>query len=196
MADPAARSHSGGVKTEEELFREIPWCRPTLEDASFAIEPTITRHPQRNTSENHLLALTLNNTSTIEGWCSLYRRPSTSARNAKDEVRTLLALRGGLDGYGGVCHGGITATVLDEVMSLLVAVCRESQGLSPDNLTADLRVKYLRPVLTPSVVLVTAKVRDVQKARKYYVDAEVMDQDGVVLAKGEGLFIHKPIESL
>lgn len=81
-------------------------------------------------------------------------------------------------------------------MSLLVAVCRESQGLQPDNLTADLRVKYLRPVLTPSVVLVTAKVRDVQKARKYFVDAEVMDQDGVVLAKGEGLFIHKPIENL
>jgi thioesterase superfamily protein 4 len=148
------------------------------------------------TGENNLLARTLNNRDTIEGWCSLYRRPERSERAAKDEVRTLLALRGGLDGYSGVCHGGITATLLDEIMSILVAVCRESQGLSPDNLTADLRVRYLRPVPTPSVVLVTAKIRDIQKQRKYFVDAEMVDEHGVALAKGEGLFIHKSMGNL
>ncbi|KEF57150.1 uncharacterized protein A1O9_07340 [Exophiala aquamarina CBS 119918] len=182
--------------TEESLFRRIPWCLSTLSDSGFAIEPTLTRTLDPTTGENALLARTLNNHDTIEGWCSLYRRPALSARNAKDECRTLLALRAGLDGYPGVCHGGITATVLDEIMSILVAVCRESQGLAPDNLTADLRVRYLRPVPTPLVVLVTAKIRDIQKDKKYFVDAELVDENGVVLAKGEGLFIHKSVERL
>jgi len=182
--------------TEENLFRGIPWCQPTLNDNTFAVEPTISRTFHTQTNENALLARTLFDSSTIQGWCSLFRRPSHSSRNAKDECRTLLALRPGLDGYPGVCHGGITATVLDEIMSILVAVCRDSQGLEPDNLTADLRVRYLRPVPTPSVVLVTAKVRDVQKERKYFVDAEMVDEHGVVLAKGEGLFIQKPVARL
>lgn len=182
--------------TEEALFRSIPWCQTTLSDSAFAVEPTISRTLDPSTGENALLARTLYNSDTIEGWCSLYRRPEHSARNAKDECRTLLALRPGLDGYPSVCHGGITATVLDEIMSILVTVCRESQGLASDNLTADLRVRYLRPVPTPSVVLVTAKVRDIQKERKYFVDAEMLDEQGVVLAKGEGLFIHKPVQRL
>ncbi|KAK5051470.1 hypothetical protein LTR84_003122 [Exophiala bonariae] len=185
-----------GTNTEAQHFRSIPWCIPILTDPDFAIQPTVTRHLQPHTTENHLLSLTLNTTSTISAWCSLYRKPSTSARNAKDEVRTLLALRAGLDGYGGICHGGVTATIFDEVMSLLVAVCRESTGLRPDNVTADLRVRYLRPVLTPSVVLCSAKVREVKGERKYFVDGEFVDENGVVLARGEGLFVHKPVENL
>lgn len=187
---------SSGADTEEEMFWKIPWCRKTLSDGDFAVEATYSRLEHPDTGENNLLARTLKNRDTIEGWCSLYRRPETSERAAKDEVRTLLALREGLDGYSRVCHGGITATLLDEIMSILVAVCRESQGLNPDNLTADLRVRYLRPVPTPSVVLVTAKIRDIQKQRKYFVDAELVDEHGVPLAKGEGLFIHKAMGNL
>ncbi|EXJ95340.1 hypothetical protein A1O1_00460, partial [Capronia coronata CBS 617.96] len=56
-----------------------------------------------------------------------------------DGVRVLLSLTPGLNGYLGVCHGGIVAAIPDEALSLLVHVCRQLQGLRPDNVTDDLQ---------------------------------------------------------
>lgn len=146
--------------------------------------------PPRGSSLNALVAATLRTSDTIAGWCSLYRRPETSKSGLKDEVRTILALRSGLDGYPGVCHGGMVTTLFDEVMSILVSVCGMEQGLVRDNVTADLRVTFVKPVPTPAVLLLCAKISDVQKSRKYYATAEITDCTGTVLARATGLFIH------
>ncbi|EXJ92883.1 hypothetical protein A1O3_01437 [Capronia epimyces CBS 606.96] len=146
-------------------------------------------------------------------------RPNTTSASAqptliglKSEVRTLLSLRPGLDGYPGICHGGIVATLLDEVMSVLVSECRRSQGpegLSPglgfkqgpgtntdtDNVTADLHITYLKPVPTPAVVLCWAKIRAIQ-GRKYFVDGAIVNENTVMLARAEGLFIGVKKEKL
>jgi uncharacterized protein (TIGR00369 family) len=183
-------------KLEKEIFSALAWCRAIMADADFAEEPTSSRFYHVDTGENRLLANTLNTKDTIEAWYSLYRRPNKSTRRIKDEVRVFLALREGLNGYPRVCHGGITATVLDEVMSILVSVCRESQNLSLENVTAELNIKYLRPVPLPSVVLVRAKVQDIQKDKKYYVDAIMEDAAGTVLTRAKGLFIQVPRERL
>lgn len=185
-----------GGELEKDIFSALPWCRAVIDDPDFVEESTWSRYHQPETRENELLAHTLKTTDTIKAWYSLYRRPSVSERRIKDEVRVFLALAEGLNGYPRVCHGGITATVLDEVMSILVSVCRESQGLSLENVTADLRIKYVKPVPLPSVILVKAKVRDIQKDRKYFVEAEMLDAEGRILTRADGLFISIPRERL
>lgn len=188
--------HGQGEELERGIFWDLPWCRAVIRDPDFEEEPTSSRFYQIATGENRLLAHTLKTQDTIPAWYSLYRRPRTSARRAKDEVRVFLALREGLNGYPRICHGGIIATVLDEIMSILVSVCRQSQLLSIENVTADLRIKYIKPVTLPAVILVRAKVRDIQKDKKYFVNAEIVDAEGTGLATAEGLFIHVSREKL
>lgn len=184
------------AKLEKETFSALAWCRTIIEDPDFVEEPTSSRFYHVDTGENKLLANTLKTENTIAAWYSLYRRPDKSAVRIKDEVRVFLALREGLNGYPRVCHGGITATVLDEIMSILVSVCRVSQNLSMENVTADLNIKYLKPVPLPSVVLVRAKIQDIQKDKKYFVDADMVDAEGTVLTRAKGLFIQVSRERL
>lgn len=176
------------VDAEDAAFHNIPWCRSILGDPAFAMEPTHSRKYQKATGENKFLAHTLKTDDTIKAWCSLYRRP-TANRPTKDEVYTLFLLNEGLNGYPRVCHGGLTATILDEVSSMLVSECRWSQDLPAENVTADLRIGFLKPVFVPGAVLVKAKVTDVQKTKKYFVKAELVDSNGDLRAKAEGLFI-------
>ena len=180
---------------EQDVFLQVPWCRSILEDPEFAVESTHSRILFPDTGENTFLADTLKTKDTIEGWCSVYRKP-TQSRPSKDEVRTLLSLNGGLNGYPRICHGGLVATVLDEVSSILVSECLHSQNLPPENVTADLRIRYLKPVLIPGIVVVKAKVTDIQKVKKYFVQAELVDADGDVRAKADGLFIRTNLEKL
>ncbi|KIW47969.1 uncharacterized protein PV06_00615 [Exophiala oligosperma] len=179
---------------EADLFRSIPWCQKILRDPDYELEPTSSRIHKGSTREDALLAETLRTSDTIRGWTSLYRRP-TKSRPLKDEVRTLLSLEPGLNGYPRVCHGGIVATILDEVLSILVAVCARSEGRHGDNVTAYLNVTYVKPVPTPSVVLVKGKVDRVER-RKHFATGEVVNEQGVVLAKVDGLFVSIEREKL
>ena len=54
--------------------------------------------------------------------------------------------------------------------------------------TAYLNVRYLKAVGTPQTVLVVVRCREV-RGRKWYVDAEVRDGEGGVLAKAESLWV-------
>ena len=173
---------------EQDVFRDIAWCRAILEDPEFAVEETHSRKHFPTTGENNLLANILKTNDTIKAWCSLYRRP-TPSHPLKDEVRTLLSLRPGLNGYSRICHGGVVATLLDEVSSILVSKCLQSQSLPPENVTADLRTRYIHIVILPGTFVVRARITDFQKVKKYFVEAELVDSESRVLAKAEGLFI-------
>lgn len=189
------KSNAGAGDFEQGVFLHIPWCRSILENPKFAVESTHSRILFTDTGENTFLADTLKTRDTIEAWCSVYRKP-TPDRPSKDEVRTLLSLNGGLNGYPRICHGGLVATVLDEVSSILVSECLRSQRLPPENVTADLRIQYMKPVLIPDKVVVKARITDVQKVKKYFVSAELVDSTGDVRAKADGLFIRTSFEKL
>jgi len=179
---------------EVEIFSSIPWCQTLLSDPTLAAEPTISRFHKPSTREDALLGHTLKTDDAIAGWVSLYRRP-TAGRPLKDEVCVLLSLQPGLNGYPGVCHGGVVATLLDEVLSVLVVEYRRSGVLPVDNVTAYLHVSYVKPVPTPAVVAVRGRIREV-KGRKHFADGEVVSERGVVLAKAEGLFVSVQREKL
>ena len=175
---------------EDDLqsFRAIPWCRKLLEAPDMVIAPFGSRS-YKDDGEDALFNTTLKTVDTINCALCLYKKPSPGAKYV-EELHSLLTLGNMLDGIPKVCHGGIVATILDEILGILFSVNREL-GKSPGNgwtVTANLNVSYVRPVITPQTILVTARLAKVS-GRKRYVEGEIRDKDGHVLAKSEALFV-------
>ncbi len=169
-------------------FLSIPWCRRVLDEKDYKVVTLDPRQPRLDGTSHGLIRKTLNNKLTIEHFLALYKGVNAGPLDAY-ELRVLLTLNGGLDGWDGVCHGGITATILDEVMSMLAQYYAHSHGKFHDaELTADLRVKFVKAVPTPSIMLVRAWMTRVE-GRKYYVGSEMRNGDGEILVTAESLFI-------
>jgi uncharacterized protein (TIGR00369 family) len=85
-------------------------------------------------------------------------------------------------GAHGFIHGGIIATVLDEVMS------KVSRLSDVRTVTAELSVEYLKPVPVDEEVHVEGfEVR--REGRQLYHQGEIRDAAGVLLARGRGRFV-------
>src|SRR5476649_395538 len=85
-------------------------------------------------------------------------------------------------GPPGHCHGGIIATILDEAMGKVNRL-RDVVAV-----TSELTVKYLRPVpLNKPLRVVSREVRVF--GRCHINEAEILNQKGEILARGQGTFI-------
>jgi uncharacterized protein (TIGR00369 family) len=85
-------------------------------------------------------------------------------------------------GGGGMLHGGIIATLLDEAMG---KVCRFRQVKA---VTAELTVEYLKPIRVDQEIVVEAFEKEANGRNLIYV-GEIRNEDGVVLARGKGRFV-------
>lgn len=85
-------------------------------------------------------------------------------------------------GGGGMGHGGIIATLLDEAMG---KVCRFREVRA---VTAELSVQYLKPVKVDEEIVVEGFETEV-KGRNLFLAAEIRNRAGEVLAKGAGRFV-------
>jgi acyl-coenzyme A thioesterase PaaI-like protein len=147
--------------------------------------------------EDVLTGQTINTSSTISAWLTMCKTPSSDGDQIQ-ELRALLTLGSDLDGYPHVCHGGIQATILDEVMGNLIGTNKDRKyesiraaggdSVKPAVVTAELTIKYLKPVLTPSTVCVVVRVTKSQ-GRKVWIDGVIQDGAGTALATGKALFI-------
>ncbi|MCJ1391804.1 hypothetical protein MMC18_004671 [Xylographa bjoerkii] len=169
-----------------EYLQSIPWCAKILGDPSFVRIPTSTRQFKEST-EDTLFAETLKTDDTIRAWVAVFRQPTPGATKI-EEVRTIITLGYRLNGYPHLCHGGVVATIMDEVMGTLCSVNKRRNGIIGGSVTASLSVSFLKPVRTPQVVLVTANFGEI-KGRKSYVESSMKASDGIILAKAEALFI-------
>jgi len=79
-------------------------------------------------------------------------------------------------------HGGIVATLLDEVMSKVSLFDRDH------SMTAELSIEYLKPVPIGSDVTVEGWELE-RKGRSRLRQGEVRDASGAVLARGKGRFV-------
>ncbi|KAJ9603194.1 hypothetical protein H2200_012489 [Cladophialophora chaetospira] len=123
------------------------------------------------------------------------------------EVRTLFALSAGVNGYPGIAHGGLVSSLLDEVMGLLITTNKdhhekmlsstayekagsptEGQPLRLTTVTAELNIKFRRPILTGGIVLVRAWFETVQGST-INLQATIEDSRGQVLSEGAGRFV-------
>lgn len=87
-------------------------------------------------------------------------------------------------------HGGMIATVLDDTIGTLLTVNMSNDGrpLTDNNVTVELNVKYLRPVATPQTIVVVA-TRKESRGSKMYMEAEIRDGRGKILAKAESVWM-------
>ncbi|KAF4216882.1 hypothetical protein CNMCM6457_004753 [Aspergillus fumigatiaffinis] len=84
----------------------------------------------------------------------------------------------GVSGHPSTAHGGVVATLLDEAMSLAVAMHAPSSGDHPRGAiyTAQLDVRYKKPLRVPGLVVVRAKVV-ARVGRKYWVRAQAVQEE-------------------
>jgi uncharacterized protein (TIGR00369 family) len=102
-----------------------------------------------------------------------------------DERRRIVgrfSLGAQFQGASGFIHGGIIATVLDEVMS------KVSRLSGVQTVTAELNVEYLRPIRVDEPVQVEGfEVR--RDGPQLYHEGEIRDAAGILLARGRGRFV-------
>jgi len=97
-------------------------------------------------------------------------------------IRGTFRLGAEYQGGPGFIHGGIIATVLDEVMGKV----NRFRGVRA--VTAELNVEYLKPVLVDADLVVEGY--EVEKSgRNLHLAGEIRDQSGKVLARGRGRFV-------
>jgi len=90
-------------------------------------------------------------------------------------------------GYGSVLHGGIQATVMDELASWTVFVKLETAGV-----TSSLSVDYRRPVYTDRGALtIRASVDEVEK-NMATIALRLYDSDGNLCSEGRVVYFTFP----
>ncbi|KAL4885682.1 HotDog domain-containing protein [Aspergillus karnatakaensis] len=176
-------------------FNSIPWISTLLADPTFTSTPIPSRI-FKPTTEDSLFSTTINTPTTISHCLSQYRNPPPDAKPFSPhsipttEIRIFCTLGSDLNGYPGVLHGGIVATLLDECMGLILMFnLAGGQSGMQGPVTAYLNTKFLRPVLTPGSFLVGARVVEESSGRKWKIEGEIKGEDGEVLATGECLYI-------
>ena len=90
-------------------------------------------------------------------------------------------------GFGGVVHGGLVATVLDEVMAW------ELYGYDDFAVTGRMEITYRKLVPVGQPLRASAKLL-LDRGRAKKVHGEIRDADGVLLASADSLFITIPKE--
>jgi uncharacterized protein (TIGR00369 family) len=89
------------------------------------------------------------------------------------------------EGCPGYVHGGIIASMIDECMSKAVG----AQGHTA--MTRRMEIDYLHPVPTGAPIRLEGWLAR-SEGRKHWAEARILNDKGVVLAKGTGLFIKVP----
>jgi uncharacterized protein (TIGR00369 family) len=96
-------------------------------------------------------------------------------------------------GYPGVVHGGIVASILDEALG------RVHMGEDPENsrflYTAKLSVHYRKPVPTNTPIRIVGQAVKSKKRTATSI-AKIYDQDGQLLVDADAVLINVPEENL
>ncbi|KAM7187370.1 putative thioesterase [Rhypophila sp. PSN 637] len=181
------KRNQAAIDAEIAQFRAIPWCAKILSDSSLVIDQSFSRF-EKPKFEDALLSHTLNTPETIPGFITFYTEPK-DPKAMVTELNAFISLGNLIDGWGGICHGGIIMTMLDEVMGQLPAV-NKLRGVMNDIqlMTAYLNTTFLKPVKTPTTVMVTSRLVK-QEGRKYFIDGVIRDEHGTEMAKGKALFV-------
>ena len=117
--------------------------------------------------------------------CGVHNPIGLKTRPSRDEIAGRAWLRVVIpeefQGWAGVAHGGIIAALLDEVCAYAV------MGVSKQIVTAELTIRYLKPVPLRREVTVEAQMRE-RVRRSITVDAQ-LTCDGETLARAEARMV-------
>ncbi len=194
----------------KETFLRIPWAKSLIDRPNTVFRVPNSRR-YKSSTEDSLFAETLKTSRTLRSALVFYQKPPPELERV-EEVSTLFTLGDGINGHANMMHGGIIATLLDEAMGMLQGANNEhkhssavAQGKAEGELpppvrpsfTAEMKIKFLKPVQTPGALIVNAKYIKSEE-RKEWIYAEIKqrenadedyDGDVVLCATAEALFI-------
>ena len=87
-----------------------------------------------------------------------------------------------MGGSIGMMHGGFIALLLDEASSKVLWL-QDKQGV-----TRNIEVSYEKPVPLVHPIRIEANLTN-QEGRKYFIEAQILNSNGDVLAKSSALFL-------
>lgn len=99
-----------------------------------------------------------------------------------EKAFTEVTADGSFEGYAGIYHGGIIATLLDEVM--IKAILAKSVVA----VTVELTVRYLAPVKIGDKLTFTGRITR-SKGRLYFTEGELQGVDGAICATAVGKYM-------
>jgi uncharacterized protein (TIGR00369 family) len=99
-------------------------------------------------------------------------------------VRTQFTPRPEHIGFKGVVHGGILATVLDEIMVWACVAATKRFAFC-----AELNVRFVKPARPGAQVIATAELTTNRRDKVFEATAELKDQSGELLASATGKYL-------
>ena len=99
-------------------------------------------------------------------------------------VRARFTPRPEHNGFKGVVHGGITATVLDEIMVWACAVRTRKFAFC-----AEMTVRYLNPITPGTEIILTGEMTADRKGRIFEAKGTAHDNNGLVLTEATGKYL-------
>ncbi|KAI1323379.1 HotDog domain-containing protein [Xylariaceae sp. FL0255] len=159
-------------------------------------------------SQDRLFRRLLNTETAIPHLIGFYRNPFSGAIPTFPDLPFIVNsmtfvfdVSKDLHGFNGTVHGGIIGALMDEAMGNLLfqndllnreakangSIPGDSPGFSAAG-TADMEVKYLRPIPTPNIILATATLIR-KEDRKMSMRVVVANKDGKEYAIGKGTFV-------
>jgi acyl-coenzyme A thioesterase PaaI-like protein len=178
-------------KEEDYTKLALPWVRNLIDRPDFQQQyypnrqaPEATRIP----GAFRLIRETLWSNDTIPAALSFTLSDPTNTAFPW-RMHYLVALGSAMDFTSGYLGGGITCHLLDW------GFCQAALKANGASLTVDMQVKFLKPVLTPTVVVVKGSVTGC-KGRRCWVEGTLEDGEGNVLASAKGEFAQPPVKGL
>lgn len=181
-----SRTHDKGTmksfNEEIEHLKSIPWVSRHLQDPNLVLQTLSSRTPKAR-SEDAFFGDLLNTSDAISALVIAYIRPDRPGSSIQ-QVKGFITLGNKVDGWSGICHGGVVATLFDEVPTMLTRVNAPGRSF----VTASLNVKYLSFVKTPGTIMVVSKLKQVQ-GRKVFVESVIEDENGKKLAEAHIILV-------
>jgi acyl-coenzyme A thioesterase PaaI-like protein len=178
------------AQEDVDFFAKMPFVRPYLGSRSYQPAPFVTRYDKGDLSDK-FFNKTINSNDTIPRVLAFMRKPTDNEGSDQSQSPeephfvTFCQLESGVSGYINTTHGGVLAALFDETLGLCAEIYREEQG---NLLTAKLEVSYHAPVPTPGVIVIKTWVKK-KEGRKWFLEAQLLDQEGSLKATAKSLYI-------
>lgn len=214
-----------GAQKDLDYFFDIPWCRNQFKHPDAIAVPRLDEEQDDFGSTGKLFSETLNSPSTISHRIVRFHDPSSAPTlNSESKTRLLpletctvfCALGDGVCRFGDICHGGVQASLLDDLMGVLgIFNGRLQNGLIPTKVTGrcspktnpgmldlvaniatqSIEVQYLRPLRVSMVIQITASMGDIQDdGASFVVYTVIKDGNGKEHAKSKARWAVFPLK--
>ncbi|TDZ25735.1 Verlamelin biosynthesis protein B [Colletotrichum orbiculare MAFF 240422] len=197
MSEPSAvkaKTNTDALPQSVDELIALPWVRALLTAPGTTTFVPQSRDPANTHPHDRFFGKTLNNPDGIPT-CVCFFHGDAPGRAPIAEISTLFALSRGVDGYPNVAHGGLVGVLVDEVLGILIQhnmnTDRDGPVFKMDTVTASMGIKYLKPIVTPGVVLGVGRIKEIS-GKRLLLGAVIKDANGVELATCDAVWIALP----